>query len=225
MSIRECVREFIDGIGSVQLVYVDYQDELSDEQLQAYLADDFGTLVESLEPWISEAAFYGTEVYIREAVNDGELPDDLTPDEEEAVRTALYEADTSTPVDDLVHNTASQLLQFDGEDDKTYLVYTNDFTTLAAPQDGAAKRIRLTGQVNWARIDGLNGCGMSTYSADPIEDEGTDNEVVVSVSKGAPARLDSLQGYGSWDNICGLYMPAFGDVDIEVVSVEKVGAC
>ena len=99
--------------GECLLVYVDYRDELSDEQLDRVLEDH--TLFNLLEDpdfdsWLIDAQWEGADYEMRNRVPE-ELCDLLEEDNAlDDVRYELMELDRSTPEEDLLRNTPAVFL-------------------------------------------------------------------------------------------------------------------
>jgi len=93
------------------LVYVDYRDELSAEQIAAYLAGDWETLDESLEGWDEDRNNTAYDVVDAAITAAGATRDDLTDSEFYTLLDLVMENDDSAPLRDLLRNTPDQLLR------------------------------------------------------------------------------------------------------------------
>jgi hypothetical protein len=94
------------------LVYISYDDSLTKEQMTDYLAGRHAEVEDSLIEAFSDGR-YDNEVSEAERFcrdNDVEF-DELTDDEQFAIREAIVEKDTSDPVKDLLRVTHDQLLR------------------------------------------------------------------------------------------------------------------
>lgn len=92
----------------VELGFVDYDDSLTDEQVEWYFAGDDERLYDSISEWEHENRWYGTEWYINELVShiQKESPE-FDPDDEwtETVRDILMDLDESDILGDLIGRT------------------------------------------------------------------------------------------------------------------------
>lgn len=143
----------------ISLVYVHYDDRLTDDQVDAVVRnagweDDAW---ESFFEWTSEAQCLSASEWIEQAVKDHReaayrehddedwLTLDLTFDQEEWVREVLYDRDDSKPLDDLLSNTPAQPLRVPlGE-----MPRHDDGTVSAA---GLAEMLGVTYSDAWQRV-------------------------------------------------------------------------
>lgn len=118
--IADAIIERLDE--SYDLVYVDYRDEMSDEQVSALVRCDFETLDESRWEWESDNRYESAKHIITELVNDlareweldgGDLNEILSDENEEwdRVRFEIEERDKSDWPKQLARNTGSVLLR------------------------------------------------------------------------------------------------------------------
>ena len=104
----------------VELIYVDYNDKLTDSQLSAYLSGDFTEVWEEISVWESDARYAGYEFYRDEALktlahdlkSEGYDPDDVEDavaefrysDEESFFCESVYEREGGDWFDTLARN-------------------------------------------------------------------------------------------------------------------------
>ena len=92
----------------IELGYVDYDDSLTDEQIEWYFAGDMEQLYDSISEWEYENRWYGADWYIGELISDirKESPA-FDPDGEwlETVRDTLMDLDESDLLGDLIGRT------------------------------------------------------------------------------------------------------------------------
>jgi hypothetical protein len=95
------------------LTHVAYDDQLNEEQVQAYLAGDDDTLYDSISTWTSDQSYDSAETFLRDfcAQHGADYDADFDPDEQEALRVEVFDKDTSDPLGDLVRNTPDQLMR------------------------------------------------------------------------------------------------------------------
>lgn len=94
----------------VELGFVDYDDGLTDEQVEWYVTGDYEKLFDSILEWEHENRWYGADWYIEELVSHIRKSDPLfEPSDEwlETVRDALMDLDESDLLGDLVKNTCT----------------------------------------------------------------------------------------------------------------------
>lgn len=110
---------------SVSLVYVDYRDELSDEQVAAIVAGDRDTLWDSLADWEGESTAHGLRYALDELADDvlrkwSDVDDDLLDalrasfrhsDEEESVADVLREREDGAWFRQMARQTGDVLLR------------------------------------------------------------------------------------------------------------------
>ncbi|WIE81195.1 hypothetical protein [Curtobacterium sp. MCSS17_016] len=112
----ENLTELIKGLDAhavPDLTYVAYDDQLNEEQVQAYLAGDDDTLYDSTSDWISEQSHDSAETFLREFCQEhgADYDMDFDADEQMTLREAVYDKDTSDPVKQLIQNTPDQLMR------------------------------------------------------------------------------------------------------------------
>lgn len=113
----------------ISLVYVDYRDEISDYDAinEAIQSNDYMPLYDQVDEWISDSQWDSIDYYKKETLLP-EIMNEFDMDETEAeeviekyddyIRDRLYDADDSTPIDDLLRNTGEITMFYDtGEDD------------------------------------------------------------------------------------------------------------
>jgi hypothetical protein len=95
------------------LTFVNYDDQLNEDQVAAYLAGDDDTLYDSVSDWISEQSHTTSEEFLREFCQEhgADYDADFDIDEQMELRDAVYGKDTSDPVGSLVRNTPDQLMR------------------------------------------------------------------------------------------------------------------
>lgn len=107
------------------LIYVDYRDELSDEQVEMIASNDYDKLWESFEDWESDARYGGAKYYLDElladVITDWENEDDVDYSElkEEfdgsdlwdEVRYEIEERDESDPAKELASHSPAVLMR------------------------------------------------------------------------------------------------------------------
>lgn len=94
------------------LVFVNYDDQLTHEQIDQYLSGDEESLNDSLDEWTSDARYERAVEIAKE--HSGALGidwDDLDPADQDAARSAIYDRDTSDPAAALARNTPKALLR------------------------------------------------------------------------------------------------------------------
>lgn len=102
------------------LVYVNYDDMLMDEQVNALIAGDFETLWESMDEWLSDAQHYSArealDELVKDIVRDWNEDEDLADEfrDSDAWHEAIFEVmerDDSKVLDDLIRNTPDPMLR------------------------------------------------------------------------------------------------------------------
>lgn len=96
----------------VELVYIDYRDELSPEQLQEVLKNGYM----SDEDWIGDSQHESINQIITEYEKAHNI-DELSDAASEAMRDWLYDHDNSNPTKDLLHNTSRELFYIETVDE------------------------------------------------------------------------------------------------------------
>lgn len=100
----------------IDLVYIDYDDELSSEQLEEIVQTGY---IENGLDWLSDATFQAVDAVIDELFDNK-----LTDNQLEIVQEWLYDHDTSNPTHDLLKNSSDLLyyntpIEIDGLDYST----------------------------------------------------------------------------------------------------------
>ena len=95
---------------SYDLVYVDYRDQLTDEQVTFLVKGDTEALYDSLDEWFSEAEYLGAEAAMHDAFDDDEL-DCLGQTGVQTIRETIMERDTSDWLSALIRQTPDPLLR------------------------------------------------------------------------------------------------------------------
>ena len=117
---RQAVREIEEVIESrtFELVYVDHRDELNDEQIDMYLADDEIGLDDSIWEWVADQRAERAVSELDDIIRELDLDDlevtcrqDLDTSDEDNLRSMIEERDESDPIADLVRNTPNQLFR------------------------------------------------------------------------------------------------------------------
>ena len=92
----------------IYLGYVDYDDSLTDEQIEWFFAGEMDHIYDSVSEWEYENRWHGTEWYVNEIVSHIQKNDpDFEPGDEwtEQVQDILMNLDESDIVGDLIKNT------------------------------------------------------------------------------------------------------------------------
>lgn len=92
----------------VELGFVDYDDSLTDEQIEWYFAGDIEQLYHSIAEWEHDNRWHGAEWYINELVSHIRKSNpNFDPDDEwvETVRDTLMDLDQSDVLGDLIRRT------------------------------------------------------------------------------------------------------------------------
>ena len=87
---------------SYELVYVEYDDKFDEGQIRWILEGSLDALELDLENWESDCRYASTQSIIADEFPDEE--EDLTDDEQEALREALYDRDSSDPLAELARH-------------------------------------------------------------------------------------------------------------------------
>jgi protein-tyrosine-phosphatase len=114
-SPRALLAQAIDALpAKLELVYVDYRDELNDEQVRALISGDNEALWTSLDNFESEARWSGVRYALEEALPDPEDRDALTNDEDayQRFREECDERDESDFLADLLRNTPRKMVKY-----------------------------------------------------------------------------------------------------------------
>ena len=96
---------------NLQLVYVDYQDCLSNTQVSQFLCGELEKLDEGLADWAGLVAFDSIGSSIEEI--EKSIGQELDDKAKEIIADTLYELDTSDPLTDLLRNTQSMFFYYD----------------------------------------------------------------------------------------------------------------
>lgn len=109
---RRTLAEIIARVpAEVDLVYVDYRDEWSDEQLQLMLNDDYDELWETTEEHESDSRWQGVKYVMDEVIESEEERDLLIEfNLEDELRDEIQERDSSNWYKDMHRNTPDKLL-------------------------------------------------------------------------------------------------------------------
>lgn len=103
---------------SYQLISVAYDEELSEQQVEFLVSDDYEKLWESFAEWETESLWQGIKYVIDDTFTDDEW-DSLSSQDQDEIREAIQERDNSDFIRQLVRNTSSPLLRINciSEDD------------------------------------------------------------------------------------------------------------
>ena len=129
--------------GGSDLVYVDYRDQLSDEQLIDLFTGDVEKAMESVAEFIDDAQYHGCNWWLNEGFSV-ELRERIeAAGIEDEVRDVLCDLDRSTPFDDLVSRTGRELFLYPiGVDDSDWDDY--DLERAWSPADADEKEAAQT---------------------------------------------------------------------------------
>lgn len=229
-----------------ELVFIDYDERLSDEYIQAYVDNDWEALYDIMEIYL-EGQHYGFEYEIKEGFHHVCPEFDytkLTDHQQGLIMDAIFDADTSDPIADLARNTPPALFQVDLQSCVDRLEDEEPSTAFerAIEPIGVEPTKHLVDQLEsiWVEQDPY-GCEMNLIAYMDIDEAARLNKhgghiegaqlVLLDSINGAcyfgdfDARvkvdpgmvyLDSLLGYGSVDEICGVVHHAF-EADMEVI--------
>lgn len=115
------------------LVYISYDDELTDNQLRSVLAGNPSEAEESIMEWADDCRWHALTEYVLPQILSSSERDSLMDDRDafEDLQEAIYERDTSCPFEDLLKNTSRNLMRYQvchqtlgdlaGYDDEGYL--------------------------------------------------------------------------------------------------------
>lgn len=107
----------------VQLVYVDYRDELGAEQVGYLIGGDMDSLWESLWPWEGDARLDGVQYLLHDILGDEDTETVMYADEGafDTFQEACWDRDTSDVLGDLIRNTPAAMVRYDlGHDVDAY---------------------------------------------------------------------------------------------------------
>src|SRR5678815_3825438 len=97
----------------LDLVYVDYRDELDEEQVAMLVRGDWEAIDASMDDWVSEAQHEGARALLEDIVGDLDDWDEsirqdwLYTDEASEAMFEIMERDTSTPLKDLASHSGN----------------------------------------------------------------------------------------------------------------------
>lgn len=218
------------------LVYIEQGDRLTDEQVQAYVADDYEALYESIEEWESDAVNEGAWCAVEQAARDAGLTNEeydevRCTDDVDSVLNEAYNRDDSDVIEALARSTPSQLFAIN----LGYVKTADDIiTTLAGhgvvDADSVAREmmdeqgvayganLEVLVMIDLDVAKQLNERGGTIKGAQiALIDHGygTSYDVRVSSVTVEPGNvyLDGAQGYGA-DDICGLVKSAYRPSEI-----------
>jgi len=117
-AILDAAIEKVKASNGYELTYVDYRSSLADnkEGMNAFLSGDGDALNEHVfEGWDDgDNRYEGVKMAANDVLREhGYDWDDLEPDEQDELREAIEEKDTSDPLKDLLRNTPAQLVKYD----------------------------------------------------------------------------------------------------------------
>lgn len=227
------------------LVYIDYRDELSDEDVQNLLNGEVDKVEERLEEYTSENRHRGAEYEVEQLLTDEQRElleeHDLLYDLQDEIK----DRDESDPIRDMLRNTPQKLMTVDldhevpdytlREDDEFEQILADIAEAagieLAANRDALAEMVgnasyggRL--MVIWyGDAEAAIGATKATWTDPSLlvyngwNGSGFDGEVKGSVTRDLKAGdivLDSTRGRYSWEQIAGVHRPAYScSVDFE----------
>ena len=98
---------------SLDLIYVDYRDELSDKQCALIVSGKPDGVLEQIDEAFMESRWQGEASALEEALPDEDEREALkaSPDYQD-VQQAIWDRDNSTPFDELLGNTGEKLIRF-----------------------------------------------------------------------------------------------------------------
>lgn len=97
----------------LDLVYIDYRDELTDKQCAQIVAGEKDEVYESIDECFRDSEWEGVKFALEEALPDDEEREALRDSDDFATfQEACYERNDSTPYADLLRNTSKQLVRF-----------------------------------------------------------------------------------------------------------------
>ncbi len=114
LTEKSAAETIIDTIGDrkFDLIYVAYDDQLDEENIQRYLAGDLDGIYDEYFDMTMDARSDTAMLEARQLTEDAGLDwDDLDYVEQEEIRLAIEEHDESDPVPQLVRNTHNQLVR------------------------------------------------------------------------------------------------------------------
>lgn len=118
------------------LIYVAYDDQLTEAQINDYLAGDFQAVEESVDDAFGEHRYMRLHELAEEACDKHDIDfSSLSDEDQERIQEAIAEKDSSDPVNDLARNTHAQLMRAPLAAD-IYQAFTEDEkSTLAYPSN------------------------------------------------------------------------------------------
>lgn len=97
-----------------ELIFVDYDDKLYDEQIDAVVSGDFEKVYDLTSDFESESSWHGMKYVIEETFPDWDM---LSDEDQETVREAIQERDTSDFITTLIRHTPDPLLRINVVDE------------------------------------------------------------------------------------------------------------
>lgn len=99
-----------------ELVYIDYRDQLDDEQVSALACQDWEKLDASLDEWLDETRWMGAREAIAELLKDADLDEEEVErfrdsDWYDELRFVIEERDTSEPLKELASHSSPVLMR------------------------------------------------------------------------------------------------------------------
>lgn len=110
------VQRAIDALPEkTDLIYVDYNDQLTEQQVRFHLAGDDESLWESLSNFESESTHQAVLSYLNEALDDPDEVEAVRDDDEawERFRDECIDRDESDALRDLIRNTPAPMVKYD----------------------------------------------------------------------------------------------------------------
>jgi hypothetical protein len=118
------------------LIYVAYDDQLTEAQMNDYLAGDFQAVEESVDDAFLEHRYERLDELAQEACDKHDVDFNFLSDEDqERIKEAIAEKDSSDPVADLARNTHAQLMRAPLAADIYHLLTEDEKNTLAYPSN------------------------------------------------------------------------------------------
>lgn len=136
------------------LVYVDYRDQLTEEQVRALLARDNEALWESLDTFESDSRHNGVMYLLGEALDDEDEREALRDDDEawESFQQECWDRDQSDFLGDLIRNTPDPMVKYDLDHEVTPGSWAMDEDEITEEMRGIAKAAGIDFATNHAAL-------------------------------------------------------------------------
>lgn len=136
-AIEAVTKEYPRG---VDLVYIDYRDELDNEQCQEVIRNGYSEILDNAD-WMADTQWESVSDIIRELAKNEEFEDfEDEMREDDSLREAIYDLDTSDPMKSLLHNTRKKAMFYELD---YYVDSTNTEAEAIAQAKAIAKRCKL----------------------------------------------------------------------------------